>query len=111
MKWRKGAKEGRVVAGGNGEGENLSQLSHPEGVIVDDFDQLYVADCWNHRIMRWCEGKEEGEVVVGGNGKGNQSNQLNYVDGLSFDEQGNLYVADCRNDRIQKFEIILRMKF
>ena len=77
MKWRKDAKEGRIVAGGNGNGGNLNQLSKPQGVIVDDLGQIYVADSWNHRIMRWCEGKEEGEIVVGGNGQGNQSNQFN----------------------------------
>ncbi|CAF1171789.1 unnamed protein product [Adineta steineri] len=94
IKWRKDAKEGRIVAGGN-------------GVIVDDFGQIYVAEYSNHRIMRWCEGKEEGEIVVGGNGEGNQSNQLNRPHGLSFDDEGNLYVADWLNYRIQKFAILL----
>ncbi|CAF0796691.1 unnamed protein product [Adineta steineri] len=90
MKWRKGAKEGTIVAGGNGHGENLNQLSTPHGVIVDDLGQIYIADRENHRIMRWCEGKEEGEIVVGGNGTGNQSNQMNFPTGLSLDEEGNL---------------------
>ncbi|CAF1385415.1 unnamed protein product [Adineta steineri] len=107
MKWRKDAEEGRIVAGGNGTGINLNQLYSPEGVIVDDLGQIYVADRENHRIMRWYEGKEEGEIVVGGNGKGNQSNQLNYPRGLSFDDEENLYVSDDYNHRIQKFEIIL----
>ncbi|CAF1115929.1 unnamed protein product [Adineta steineri] len=107
MKWRKGAKEGTIVAGGNGHGENLNQLSTPHGVITDDLGQIYVADRENHRIMRWCEGKEEGEIVVGGNGQGNQSRQMNFPTGLSFDEEGNLYVADCLNRLIVKFELIL----
>ncbi|CAF4103647.1 unnamed protein product [Adineta steineri] len=107
MKWRKDATEGIVVAGGNGQGENLNQLSSPHGVIVDDLGQIYVADCWNDRVMRWCEGKKEGEIIVGGNGEGKQSNQLNRPHGLSFDDEGNLYVADFSNHRIQKYEIIL----
>ncbi|CAF4280766.1 unnamed protein product, partial [Adineta steineri] len=94
-------------AGGNGQGGNLNQLSNPEGVVVDHLGQIYVADSYNHRVMRWCEGEEEGEVVVGGNGYGNQSNQLLNPMGLSFDDEGNLYVADSKNDRIQKFEIFL----
>ncbi|CAF4432559.1 unnamed protein product, partial [Adineta steineri] len=106
MKWRKDAKEGIVVAGGNGKGGNLNQLSSPEGVIVDDLGQIYVADVGNHRVMRWCEREEEDEIVVGGNGEGNQSNQFNQPRDLSFDDEGNLYVVDCRNHRIQKFEII-----
>ncbi|CAF1543945.1 unnamed protein product [Adineta steineri] len=107
MKWRKDAKEGAVVAGGNGQGRNLNQLSNPQGLFVDDLGQIYVADSGNHRIMRWCEGKEEGEIIVGGNGPGNQSNQLNCPCGLCFDDEENLYVADFNNHRIQKFEILL----
>ncbi|CAF1432592.1 unnamed protein product, partial [Adineta steineri] len=102
MKWRKGAKEGKIVAGGN-----RNELSQPEGVIVDHLGQIYVADSKNHRVMRWCEGKEEGEIVVGGNGKGIQPNQLNSPNGLSFDDEGNLYVADFENHRVAKFDIIL----
>ncbi|CAF0732564.1 unnamed protein product [Adineta steineri] len=107
MKWRKDAKEGIVVAGGNGEGGNLNQLYYPHGVIVNDLDRIYVADFGNNRVIRWCEGKEEGEIVVGGNGEENQSNQLNGPCGLSFDGEGNLYVADYSTHQIQKFEIIL----
>ncbi|CAF0816386.1 unnamed protein product [Adineta steineri] len=107
MKWRKDAKEGRIVAGGNGEGRNLNQLYRPQGIIVRDFGEIYVADCWNDRIMRWCEGKEEGEIVAGGNGKGNQTNQLDRPMGLSFDDEENLYVVDFWNNRIEKFEIVL----
>ncbi|CAF1395377.1 unnamed protein product [Adineta steineri] len=107
MKWRKDAKEGIIVAGGNGQGRNLNQLSYPTGVIADHFGQIYVADNGNNRVMRWYEGKEEGEIVVGGNGDANQSNQLHYPRDLSFDGEGNLYVADSTNHRIEKFEIIL----
>jgi hypothetical protein len=38
MKW---VKEGTVVAGGNDQGDRVTQLSHPTGVIVD---QIYVVD-------------------------------------------------------------------
>ncbi|CAF4389642.1 unnamed protein product [Adineta steineri] len=106
MKWRKDAKEGIIVAGGNGEGNSLKQLFYPQGVIVDHLGQVYVADGGNSRVMRWCEGDEEGEIVVGENGKGSQSNQLNYPTGLSFDNEENLYVADYSNHRIQKYDRI-----
>ncbi|CAF1153360.1 unnamed protein product [Adineta steineri] len=106
MKWRKDTKEGRIVAGGNGQGKNLNQLSDPAGVIVDDLGQIYVADYGNRRVMRWREGKEEGEVVVVGNGQEKHSNQVNRPTGLSFDDEGNLYVADWKSHRVQKFEII-----
>ncbi|CAF1136403.1 unnamed protein product [Adineta steineri] len=104
---RKDAKEGRIVAGKNGRGKDPNQLSEPQGIIVDDLGQIYVADSGNNRVMRWCERKEEGEIIVGGNGQRNQPNQLNEPMGLSFDDEGNLYVADFGNDRAQKFEIDL----
>ncbi|CAF4107703.1 unnamed protein product [Adineta steineri] len=107
MKWEKDAKEGIIVAGGNGKGNSLNQLSSPQGVIVDYLGQIYAADFMNHRIMRWCEGDKEGEIVVGGNGHGIQSNQLSFPVALSFDNEENLYVADYGNHRIQKYEKIL----
>jgi sugar lactone lactonase YvrE len=101
----KGANEGIVVAGGQGQGNRLTQLCNPYGVIVDHFGHAYVADFRNHRIMRWYLGSKEGSIVVGGNGDGQQRNQLSHPTGLSFDRQGNLYVVDFGNHRVQKFDI------
>ncbi|CAF4154374.1 unnamed protein product [Adineta steineri] len=97
MKWKKGAKEGSIVAGGNGIGNGLNQLVNPIGVIVDQLGQIYVADAANGRVVRWREGNDKGEIVVGGNGIGRGSNQLNHPTGLSFDIEGNLYVVDSAN--------------
>ncbi|CAF1128364.1 unnamed protein product [Adineta ricciae] len=107
VKWRKDAKEGIVVvAGGNDHESILGQLYNPGGLVVDDYDHIYVADYSNHRIMRWIEGKAESEVVVGGNGEGEESNQFDIPIGLSFDLEGNLYVSDFWNHRIQRFDLI-----
>ncbi|CAF4797968.1 unnamed protein product, partial [Rotaria socialis] len=102
----KGAKEGIVVAGGQGAGSALTQLSHPNGIFVDTLGTLYVADTWNHRVMRWTPGdKKQGTAIVGGNGEGAGSNQLDGPTGLSFDRHGNLYVVDHWNHRVQRFSI------
>ncbi len=103
----KGAKEGIIVAGGQGSGNSLTQLSSPRGVIVDQLSTVYVADRSNNRVMRWLKGASEGSVVVCGNGQGEQANQLNIPLGLSFDRQNNLYVVDYNNHRVQKFHIEL----
>ncbi|CAF4831371.1 unnamed protein product, partial [Rotaria sp. Silwood2] len=76
MKWVEGAKQGIVVAGGQGQGNGLIQLSCPQGVVVDQLGTVYVADAENDRIMRWPKGATHGSVIVGGNGRGGQSNQL-----------------------------------
>ncbi|CAF4313309.1 unnamed protein product, partial [Adineta steineri] len=38
------AKEGVIVAGGNGSGDGLHQLSSPQGVAVDSCGHIYVVD-------------------------------------------------------------------
>ncbi|CAF4519964.1 unnamed protein product, partial [Rotaria magnacalcarata] len=77
MKWNKGAKEGIVVAGGQGQGSALTQLYYSEGIFVDTLGTLYVADSWNHRVMSWTQGAKQGTVIVGGNGQGAGANQFN----------------------------------
>ncbi|CAF5026032.1 unnamed protein product [Rotaria sp. Silwood1] len=105
MKWMEGAKQGIVVAGGQEKGNDLTQLSYPRGVVVDQLGTVYVADAGNNQIMRWPKGATQGSVIVGGNGRGEQSNQLHWPVGLSFDRHGNLYVVDWGNHRVQKFNI------
>jgi hypothetical protein len=80
MKWLKDAKEGIIVAGDQGEGNSLKQLSCPHGIIVDQLGNLYVADAGNHRMICWFKGAE------GGNGQGKQPNQLSFPVDLSFDQ-------------------------
>ena len=50
MKWNKGAKEGIVVAGGEGKGSALTQLSHPNGLFVDTLHAIHVADARDDRV-------------------------------------------------------------
>jgi sugar lactone lactonase YvrE len=105
MKWIEGAKEGIVVAGGQGAGNSLTQLYYPRGLVVDQLGTVYVAEQYNHRLTRWPKGATQSSVVVGGNGQGAQPNQFNICIGLSFDRQCNLYVADHSNYRVQRFNI------
>jgi sugar lactone lactonase YvrE len=105
MKWLKGAHEGIVVAGGKGLGEELTQLSYPNGVWVDDMGTVYVTEDGNNRVTRWLRGGTRGVVLVGGNGEGNATTQFNGPEGLSFDRRGNLYVADWDNHRVQQFKL------
>jgi sugar lactone lactonase YvrE len=106
MKWVKGAEEGIIVAGSDrGKGSDSSQLSHPQGLVVDSLGTIYVAEGGNHRLMRWHNGVALKNIIVGGHGKGEQANQLNRPEGLSFDRHGNLYVVDFGNERVQRFNL------
>ena len=50
MKWNKDAKERIVVAGGQGQGSALTQLSYPQGLFVDTSSTIYVVVARNDRI-------------------------------------------------------------
>ena len=42
--------QGIVVAGGQGQGSALTQLSYPQGLFVDTSDTIYVADTLNDPV-------------------------------------------------------------
>ena len=97
---RGGESQGTVVAGGNGKGNRLDQLSYPQYVFVDRDHSVYVSDWGNNRVMKWMEGAKEGIVVAGGQEGGNSLRQLSSPQGVVVDQLGTVYVADCGNDRI-----------
>ncbi|CAF1457973.1 unnamed protein product [Adineta steineri] len=102
-RWKQEEREGTIVAGGNGQGNNLNQLHWPTYIFVDEDYSIYVSDCLNHRVMKWMKGAKEGIVVAGGNGKGYGSTELSYPYGVIVDHLGNVYVADSNNDRIMRW--------
>ena len=102
-RYRRGESQGTVVAGGNGYGNRLNQLSNPTNVFVDRDHSVYVSDYGNHRVMKWMEGAKEGIVVAGGQGEGNSLRQLSYPRGVVVDQLDTVYVADCENDRIMRW--------
>ncbi|CAF1547930.1 unnamed protein product, partial [Didymodactylos carnosus] len=67
-RYRRGESQGTVIAGGNGSGNRLDQLSYPRYVFVDRDHSVYVSDLVNHRVMKWVEGAKQGIVVAGGQG-------------------------------------------
>ncbi|CAM4966201.1 unnamed protein product [Rotaria socialis] len=70
---------GQVVAGGNGEGHALNQLSEPNHIFVDQDQSVFVTDFHNNRVTKWPTGAKVGIVVAGGNGQGDDLNQLNGI--------------------------------
>ncbi|CAM4774247.1 unnamed protein product [Rotaria magnacalcarata] len=102
-RYQKGDSQGTVVAGGNGLGDRLDQLSYPHYVFVDRDHSVYVSDNGNHRVMKWVEGANEGIVVAGGQGAGNGLTQLSAPEGVVVDQLGTVYVADFENARIMRW--------
>ncbi|CAF2088245.1 unnamed protein product [Rotaria magnacalcarata] len=102
-RYRLGEKNGTLVAGGNGQGDELNQLNHPAYLFVDRDHSVYVSDWNNHCVMKWVEDAKEGIVVAGGQGHGNALTQLNSPLGLFVDTLGAVYVADQGNQRVMRW--------
>jgi sugar lactone lactonase YvrE len=101
--WRKGDREGTIVAGGNGRGDHLNQLNSPSYIFIDKDDSLYISDWNNHRVMKWVKNTKEGIVVAGGHGRGDSLKQLSHPGGVIVDQLGRIYVADCNNNRVMRW--------
>ncbi|CAF1502922.1 unnamed protein product, partial [Adineta steineri] len=104
-RWKMGEynNEGIIVAGGNGKGDQLNQLSYPTFIFVNEDQSVYVSDTGNHRVMKWRKDAKEGKVVTRGNGEGRNLNQLSYPAGVIVDDLGQIYVADGVNHRVMRW--------
>ena len=102
-RWKIGDSQGTIVAGGNGDGNQLNQLDCPSHFFVDKDQSVYVSDWGNHRVMKWVKGAKEGIVVAGGQGQGDRLAQLSHPEGVMVDQLGDLYVADGGNVRIMRW--------
>ncbi|CAF1380190.1 unnamed protein product, partial [Adineta steineri] len=104
-RWKMGEykNQGIVVAGGNGQGNQLNQLYDPTYLFVDKDQSIYVTDWDNYRVMKWIKDAKEGKIVAGGNGQGKNLNQLSDPAGVIVDDLGQIYVADSGNDRIMRW--------
>ena len=102
-RWKKGETQGTVVAGGNGQGDQLNQLNDPTFLFIDDDHTLYISDKKNHRVMKWMRDAKQGIVVAGGNGQGDQSTQLSGPEGVIVDQFGQIYIVDSWNDRVMRW--------
>jgi hypothetical protein len=94
-----------VVAGGNGRGSGLNQVSLPEHIHVDSENNIYISDRENHRVVKWEPGATEGVIVAAGNGNGSALNQLSNPSGIHVDSSGNIFISDFFNHRVVKWEL------
>ncbi|CAF1345948.1 unnamed protein product [Adineta steineri] len=102
-RWKQGDEKGELVAGGNGQGNQLNQLNFSTYIFIDEEYSLYISDSNNNRVMKWKKDAKEGTIVAGGNGDGNSLKQLSHPRGVIVDHLGQIYVADCSNHRVMRW--------
>ncbi|CAF3954656.1 unnamed protein product [Adineta steineri] len=93
-----------TVAGRYGNGEELYQLDHPQGIFIDNDTSIYIADYENHCIVKWKLNSNEGEIIAGGNGRGNKNNQLNSPNDIIFDQEKNSFIiSEWGNQQVIRY--------
>jgi trimeric autotransporter adhesin len=94
--------------GGDGGAAKLATLYSPYGVCADAFENVFIADTYNHRIRLVTKSTGIITTVAGtgaigftGNGGPATSATLNRPHDVAVDASGNIYIADANNNIIR----------
>mgnify|MGYP001034379627 CR=1 FL=1 len=108
MYYAPGVFNGTVVAGGNGQGLNINQLSYQYSLYHDVVtNSLFIPQCTTNNIIQWPLGASSWTLIADyRNGTAsNSSNGFSCPRDITLDPMGNIYVVDRDNRRVQFFSI------
>ncbi len=91
IKWK---QNGITIAGGNGKGNQLNQLSLPFDICIDDDQTIYIADYCNCRIVKWKSNATSGRIVA------NENEIIQPMCIIIDKETSSLIIFDRENRRI-----------
>ena len=99
-------QDGDTIAGGNGQGHEVSQLYNPLSLCVDDDQTVYIADHWNNRIVKWTWGATSGQIILGGSMQSNRIYQLNGPKDVILDKENDcLFISDAGNRQVVRWSL------
>jgi sugar lactone lactonase YvrE len=104
------AGNGTAGRSGDGAAATSASLNAPQGVAIDAFGNLFIADTPNYRIRKVDGGGTittvAGSGSFGGTGDGGSATnaRLRTPTGVAVDRSGNLFIADKDNSWIRKVD-------
>ncbi len=102
---QKFSPDGTFLLQWGGRGRAAGQFNRPNNLVVDQHDQIWVADACNHRIQVFAIAGDQAELVQIWGTQGAAPGQLSYPYDLVLDGQGHVYVAEFGNHRVQKLTL------
>ena len=87
-----------VVAGTGIAGRDAMSLDNPRGIFIGLSFNLYIADCFNHRIQMFQVEQRQGKTLVGNGAP--ETFELSYPTGVVIDGGGFVFVVDNNHHRI-----------
>ena len=103
------AGNGTASFSGDGASAILASLNYPNGITIDNLNNIYIADNFNQRIRK--VNANSGIITtVAGNGTTGFSGDggigimanLNSPTSIAVDNSGNLYISDMNNQKIRR---------
>ncbi|CAF4097746.1 unnamed protein product [Adineta steineri] len=102
-RWRQGDKQGTIIAGEIGQGNQLNQLNQPKYIFVDEYHSIYVADGTNNRVMKWMKNATEGILIAPEQvSEENHSSMIEPI-GIIVDPMSNIYVSSTGSHQITRW--------
>jgi trimeric autotransporter adhesin len=102
------AGDGNTGDSGDGGPATAAELNLPEGIAVDSFGNIFIADLGNNKIRKVTAAGTistvAGNGTTGSSGDGGPatSAELNAPINIAVDSAGNLFIADSNNNKIRE---------
>lgn len=93
-----GATIPTVAAGTGSPGSASNMLFNQQGIYLDAYSNLFIADCGNDRVQLYWSGRMNGTTVAGNGSSGTIS--LKCPTGVVLDFDGHVFIVDSGNHRI-----------
>lgn len=102
---QKFSRAGQFLTQWGSHGSEPGQFIQPRCLLMDDRDQIWVADACNHRIQIFDVAGESPRLVRMWGRCGTAPGEMRYPYGMAFDGKGCVYVSEFGNSRVQKFTL------